>query len=331
MTETVQTRVPRRRDLALVDNLERLRDAIIGSPMNHGLHLIGDHWSLSVIRAAFQGARQFEQFRQQLDIPKQTLSQRLKELVRLGIMATLPYQTNPVRLDYRLTDKGRALYPNVLMSWAWERKWNSDTSALPARLTHKTCGKRFLPQCVCAACHMPASLHDMEAVLSLDPVMAPLPPRSRRWSGKLPDHADHGATDAAGNRLLAFGLTVDRWSLLVICALYLGCHRFDQLQYVLSVGSSVLANRLAMLCDTGLLLRQPDLQDGRRFIYRLTPASHDLFHHVVTMSRWVSDRHYGTGSTVSMVHRDCGHEFVPDVVCDQCGEVLHARDVKFDY
>jgi len=329
VTETAQTRAGRRREPLPIDDLDRLRDAIIGSPLNHGLHLIGDRWSLSVIRAAFLGARQFEQFRQQLDIPKQTLSQRLKELVRLEILSPHPYQTNPVRLDYRLTDKGRALYPNVLMSWAWERKWNADHSALPARLTHKTCGKRFLPACVCAACRQGASLHDMTPVLSLDPVMAPLPPRSRRWSGKLP--GDSGAVDSGDSRLLAFGLTVDRWSLLVICALYLGCHRFDQLQYVLAVGSSVLANRLGLLCDTGLLLRQPDLHDGRRFIYRLTPASHDLFHYVVTLSRWVSERHYATGSTVGLLHRDCGHAFLPDVVCDQCGARLLASDVRFDY
>jgi DNA-binding HxlR family transcriptional regulator len=300
--------------------------AVNGSLLDHGLRLIGDYWSLNILRDAFLGVRQFEQFHESLGIPRQTLSERLRHLVVSGLFRVVQYQSNPVRHEYRLTEKGLALYPNVLATWIWSRKWDVSGDRLPRRLLHRRCGHRFVPECVCGHCHRPAGLRDVDPVISSKGGAVPAPARSRRWpsgraqSGKVADR----------HRRLAFGASVDRWSLLIVATIYLGCHRFDEIQSALSLGTSVLAGRLAALCESGLLLRQPDLGDGRRFVYRLGPPGRDLFQHIVTLSAWVRAHHLNTPGTLSLRHRACGHAFRPEMVCSRCGEVLQAREVAFE-
>lgn len=306
--------------------LERLREAIHGSSLNQGLLLLGDRWTLSILRAAFLGTRQFEQFRAQLDIPRQTLSQRLKQLVQAGILSGQPYQLKPLRHAYRLTPKGLALYPNVLMSWAWERKWRLGNEQLPRKLLHLACGQRFLPRCVCAQCRETVGSRDVLFRLGRAGPQDQAQGRSRRWSGRLPVP---GPAAAGGE--LALGLSVDRWALMIVASVLLGCRQFDALQQVLSVGSSVLARRLAMLCDSGLLVKQDDLQDARRFIYRLGPASHDLFHYIVTLAHWVQEHHLKGAHSVRLTHRERGHAYRPLVVCDHCLQPLLAREVRFEF
>jgi DNA-binding HxlR family transcriptional regulator len=79
---------------------------------------------------------------------------------------------------------------------------------------------------------------------------------------------------------MGLGLRVDRWAILIVAALFLGIHYFDHLSRVLQIGSSVLTRRLSSMVDSGLLVCQTDLIDARRKIYRLTPASRDLFGYI---------------------------------------------------
>jgi len=303
-----------------------LGQAVKGSLLDYGLRLIGDYWSLNILREAFLGVSQFEQFRERLRIPRQTLSERLRHLVALGLFRVRQYQTNPVRYEYRLTEKGLALYPNVLATWMWSRKWDVSGERLPRRLIHRTCGHRFIPECVCAHCRLAVGLRDVEAVLTGKSATVPAPARSRRWPGQ----RAQGVGSPDRPRQLAFGASVDRWSLLIVAAIYLGCHRFDEIQHSLSLGTSVLAGRLSALCESGLLLRQPDLSDGRRFVYRLGPPGRDLFQHIVTLSAWVRTYHKDTPNRLSLRHKSCGRAFNPVMVCSQCRKDLDAREVTFE-
>ena len=84
------------------------------------------------------------------------------------------------------------------------------------------------------------------------------------------------------------------------------------------------------MVDTGLLLNQADLADGRRRIYRLTPASRDLFGYILCFSSWASRQHFHEPSSIRPTHRACGHAFVPQVICSHCQEPLAAREVRFE-
>jgi DNA-binding HxlR family transcriptional regulator len=129
---------------------------------------------------------------------------------------------------------------------------------------------------------------------------------------------------------MGLGLRVDRWSLLIVNAVILGCHHFDQIAHVLGIASSVLSRRLSGMVEAGLLLCQPDLNDARRNIYRLTPASRDLFGYLVCFSTWAARDHLHQPSSIRPIHKGCGKPFVPQVSCSACGEPVKPRDVSFD-
>ena len=92
------------------------------------LDVVGDPWTLLIVRDALFGTSRFEDFQRSLDIPRATLSARLDTLVEHGVMERRRYQTAPERHDYVLTDKGRDLR-QVMVSLL---RWGDDWSSLPA-------------------------------------------------------------------------------------------------------------------------------------------------------------------------------------------------------
>ena len=301
-------------------DLDRTRDAIASSTLSHGLMVLGDRWTTAVLMGAFTGVQKFEDWQSRLGIPRSTLTDRLRKLVALDLLRQRAYQQRPPRFAYHLTQAGLKLYDHVLMIWMWEKRWGSRRGMLPARLTHRPCGHHFVPVLACSACKQKTGMNDLQLSLKVNHQLlgvAGTTVRSSRVSG----------SDAAG---LGLGLRVDRWSLLIISAVILGCHYFDQLAYVLGIASSVLSRRLGGMVDAGLLLCQPDLNDARRNLYRLTPASRDLFGYLVCFSAWAGRDHLRQPSSIRPIHKACGQPFVPQVVCSACADPVKPWDVSFD-
>jgi DNA-binding HxlR family transcriptional regulator len=85
--------------------------------------LLGDWWTPMVVRASFLGARRFEQFTDQLGIPRNILTERLNRLVEAGVMHKVPYQERPLRHEYRLTEQGVDLYSVLVTMQQWGNRW----------------------------------------------------------------------------------------------------------------------------------------------------------------------------------------------------------------
>ena len=136
---------------------------------NTGQHLLGDRWTVAVILGAFLGLRRFDDWQTRLNIPRHTLTVRLKALIDLGLLQQRPYQQHPLRHAYRLTDKGIVLYSHVLMMWVWERRWGARRLALPQRLMHQTCGHAFVPELACTACGDKVGMGDLTFSLRVNP------------------------------------------------------------------------------------------------------------------------------------------------------------------
>ena len=252
-------------------------------------------------------------------MPRHTLTQRLNALVEWNLLERRPYQQKPQRLAYHLTKKGLALYPQVLMMWAWERRWGTRRLALPRRLTHHSCGKSFLPELACSACGEKVGPSDLTFSLRVNETLL-AQPKQRARSARL---------TLEESTQIGLGLRVDRWAILIVAAVFLGCHYFDQLKHVLSIGSSVLARRLFDMVESGLLLCQDDLIDSRRKVYRLTPASRDLFGYILCLSSWTGKHHLLQPSSIMPTHKKCGKPFVPQVVCSSCKQPLLPSTVNF--
>ena len=103
------------------------------------LSVIGDRWTILILRDLFRGVRRFEQLRQDLGIAKNILSDRLTKLDAAGIIIQRPYQRNPIRNDYYLTEKGKDLSPSLIALMHWGDRWYADGNP-PTILTHSKCG-----------------------------------------------------------------------------------------------------------------------------------------------------------------------------------------------
>jgi DNA-binding HxlR family transcriptional regulator len=119
------------------------------------LELIGEKWTMLVLREAFNRVRRFDDMHRRIGAPRQVLSQRLGRLVSAGILTRVPYREpgQRTRYEYRLTDAGRDLYPVLLALLRWGDK-HRPTEAGPAMfLNHRDCGEPIALQVRCAAGH----------------------------------------------------------------------------------------------------------------------------------------------------------------------------------
>lgn len=103
------------------------------------LDVIGDRWSILILRDTFRGIRRFEEIRRDLGIPRAVLSDRLSSLVDAGVLARRRYMDHPPRHEYRLTEMGRQLSPVLVGLMQWGDRWLS-TDGPPTVLVHDPCG-----------------------------------------------------------------------------------------------------------------------------------------------------------------------------------------------
>ena len=131
-------------------------------PLARTADLIGEGWTLLIMREAFYGVRRFEEFQRVLGLGRNILTLRLNTLVDEGLLTKVPYQERPPRHEYRLTDKGRDVYPILAAMATFGDKWLlGDTEPLVI-FHHVTCD------------------HDMHAVVSCSECAQPLDVRSVR-------------------------------------------------------------------------------------------------------------------------------------------------------
>jgi DNA-binding HxlR family transcriptional regulator len=129
------------------------------------LSVVGDRWTLLVLREAFMRTRRFEDFQAKTGAPRPVLAERLKSLVDDGVLERRQYSDRPDRYEYRLTPKGVDLYPVLVSLLAWGDRWMSDPAEPPILLRHRGCGEIVLPELACPTCGEWVSARDMEPVV----------------------------------------------------------------------------------------------------------------------------------------------------------------------
>ena len=127
------------------------------------LEVVGEWWTPLIIRDAFFGVTRFDEFQQRLGISRSVLNQRLARLIELGVLTKVPYSQHPPRFDYRLTEKGRDLWPVITAMRQWGDK-HAAPDGPPVRLIHRRCGRLCDARLVCSACGEPIGARDVEAI-----------------------------------------------------------------------------------------------------------------------------------------------------------------------
>lgn len=124
------------------------------------LDVIGDRWTLLVLRAVFRGAYRFGELRDELGIASNLLTTRLCRLVEQGVLEKVRYQERPERFEYRLTNAGRDLSPVLISLMQWGDLHRNDGDA-PTVLVHHECGSAVENITQCTTCHTPVSPTDI--------------------------------------------------------------------------------------------------------------------------------------------------------------------------
>ncbi len=138
---------------------DRSRCSVAGT-----LAVVGEKWSLLVLREAFLGVRRFADFQLALGAPKAVLTDRLATLVREGVLCRVPYQDEGARQrhEYRLTDKGRDLYPTLVALMQWGDRHLAGGPP-PLAVEHAGCGAPVRVALVCDEGHEVAGPREVRA------------------------------------------------------------------------------------------------------------------------------------------------------------------------
>jgi DNA-binding HxlR family transcriptional regulator len=126
------------------------------------LELVGERWTMLVLREAFLGRRRFEEYAERLGMARNVLSARLAHLVDERVLEKVRYQDRPERFEYRLTAKGRDLWPvlSALRDYG-DRHYAPDGP--PVLVTHRGCGGELDDRRICRRCGAALELADVEA------------------------------------------------------------------------------------------------------------------------------------------------------------------------
>lgn len=125
----------------------------INCPIARTLAVLGDRWTLLIIRNAFMKTCRYDDFQKQLGITRHLLAERIKRLVENNIFEKIIYNESPRRYEYKLTEKGKALYPIIVSISVWGSVWNNEKKEFnEIHYLHKSCNQQMIPVLTCPCC-----------------------------------------------------------------------------------------------------------------------------------------------------------------------------------
>src|SRR5215813_466836 len=142
---------------------EALDWSIENCTIGRALSVIGDRWTVVVLREVFNGIRRFDDMRVRTNIPRQVLSGRLARLVSEGLLRRQPYRepSQRQRWEYRLTQKGLDLYPVLVALNEWGTAYYADPEGSPLTFRHRGCTGEVSVRLRCSEDHAVASVRDV--------------------------------------------------------------------------------------------------------------------------------------------------------------------------
>lgn len=288
------------------------------------LGLLGDEWTLLIIQQALQGVGRFGQLMSALPISNSVLTSRLNLLVREGLLRRHIYQTNPLRAEYVVTDRSRALWPFMLAIWEWERRWVDDHAERLPTMHHQACGHDFSPVLSCGACGKSVEAKD------IDGDWGP----SGSWERSVPESVTRRRSDSDSARssaglfpetMLVYG---NRWASALLGAAFRGVTRFSDFEANLGAPPTLVAERLRAFVAIDVLVATQNAQRPDWAEYRLTEKGRAFYPVIAASLQWGQEWFRAPeGPAIVQHHRACGEPFEVTFRCDQCHEVLTGHDI----
>ncbi|TWP48466.1 helix-turn-helix transcriptional regulator [Lentzea tibetensis] len=279
--------------------------------------IVGDEWTLWIVQQAMtEGLTQFGEWLGAGPISTAVLTARLNRLVQADV---LQHGLNDKgRKDYRLTRRGRQMWPILLSMWAWEQRWVPGEN-LP-EMRHSKCGEVFSPLLCCEACDEVTEAKDVRGRFG----------PSGGWERSIPTgvtrrraHSGARPTELVPQTMALIG---NRWSTALVGAAFLGATRFGEFEQRMGAPPTVVADRLRTFCDIGVLVATPNPQ---RPVYHLTEKGRSFFPVVATVVEW-GHRWFQApeGPALRLTHTGCGRAFHPRLRCGECSDRLRGTSVQ---
>jgi DNA-binding HxlR family transcriptional regulator len=128
------------------------------------LEVVGERWSLLIVRDVLLGLRRFDEIQASLGIARNVLQTRLTRLLEHGVLEKRLYQERPARYEYRLTEKGLDLWPAIVALMNWGDRYAAPQAGAPVLLEHRGCGGAVDEHRICSACGARLSVRDVRAL-----------------------------------------------------------------------------------------------------------------------------------------------------------------------
>jgi DNA-binding HxlR family transcriptional regulator len=288
--------------------------------------IVSDAWAFLIIREAFFGAHTFEAFRAALDIPRATLTDRLRSLTRQGIFRQVAPTRDSRRKEYRLTKAGFDLYSSFVALMQFGDRWLAGKSKPPLTLVHSACDCESHPLVACSECLKEARANE---VTYRDG------PGAGQTAAKLGRNARRSSDD---NKFLlgrpssvsrALQVIGDKWSFMVVREAFFGVRRYDQIQANLNIAPNILTDRLLRFVAKGIFRKRLYQRSPPRYEYLLTDMGRDLYGPFITMMAWGDRWLSGGKAPLILTHQTCGKDFNPVVICDRCRKPIDASVMQY--
>ena len=140
------------------------------------LEVVGERWTLLILRESFLGTSRFDDFHHRLGIARNVLQTRLERLVEEGVLERLPYQKRPARYEYRLTREGRDLLPVLVALLQWGDRHRAPDVGPRGAIAHASCGGAINAALRCERCGATVEARSIAVEL----LREPLTPLARR-------------------------------------------------------------------------------------------------------------------------------------------------------
>jgi len=139
------------------------------------LEVVGERWSLLIVRDVMNGRRRFDELQRGLGVARNVLSARLLRLVEENILERRAYQSSPERFEYFLTEKGLDLWPALIALQGWGDRHSTGPAGPPMLIVHKQCGGAVSDRGTCESCGAVLKARDARALPGPGLAMPPLP------------------------------------------------------------------------------------------------------------------------------------------------------------
>jgi DNA-binding HxlR family transcriptional regulator len=287
--------------------------------------VLPDAWSFAVMQQCFLGTTRFEGFLNALNIPRATLTARLKSLCKTGLLGKVIYSSRPTRYEYLLTDKGNGLFPAFVALSRFGSIW-LHSAGVPEQITHKSCQYVTEPNVICSCCSKPVGALEVSYRSDATSKISHRPSTQRARRSADSNEFLAGRSSAFSRALHIIG---DRWSGQIVGEAMWGASKFDEFHSRLKIAPNILTDRLTRFVTQGVFERLLYQSVPDRFEYRLTEMGLALHSFMILFmewsGKWVTK---GNRSTI-LTHSICNKDFSPRLTCDRCSKPIVAGSVQY--